>query len=145
MIDLVKENRVATLSTDFDGIPFGTLTPCGVDEKGYPFVYLSDLAQHSKNIDKNAKGSIMIAKIDKEDVFNSARITFAGKLVLVTDAKERKKLENIYLKANPEAELFIEFEDFNFYKIEPTHIHYIGGFGDINWVEPKKYLQAFRK
>ena len=30
--------------------------------------------------------------------------------------------------------------DFNFYRIEPVRIRYIGGFGKIHWVESENYL-----
>ncbi len=144
MYNLVKNEKVATLSSDFKGTPFGSLIVYALDDKGVPFVFISDLAQHTKNLKKNDKCSLMVMKVDKDDVSNSARITFAGKLVKVTDAKERKKLRAIYLKANPNTEQYIDFEDFNFYKMEASQIQYIGGFGDINWVDPKDYVKGYK-
>ncbi len=145
MYNLVKNEKVATLSSDFKGTPFGTLVVYALDDKGVPFLFISDMAQHTKNLKKNPKCSLMVMKIDKEDVSNSARITFAGKLAKVTDAKDRKKLRDIYLKANPNTEQYIDFEDFNFYRMEAAQIQYIGGFGDINWVEPKDYVKGYGK
>jgi putative heme iron utilization protein len=115
-----------------------------VDDTGMPFVFISDLAQHTKNLTKNPKCSLMMHEVNKEDVSNSRRITFAGKLVKVTDEKEREKLKKIYIKTNPNAEDFIDFADFNFYKMDAEKIQYIGGFGDINWVKPKDYIKNYK-
>jgi hypothetical protein len=39
----------------------------------------------------------------------------------------------------PNAEQYFGMHDFLFYRIEPTAIRYIGGFGKIHWVEPASY------
>jgi hypothetical protein len=144
MYKLIARERVATLSTDYKGFPFGSLTPFVLDKNGNPVVFLSDLAQHTENIDKNSKASIMIYRADKKDLFNSARITFVGKMVKLND-KEREEIKKVYLKRHPEAESFIDFGDFNFYRLEVQDIHYIGGFGDINWVEIENYRKNLPK
>lgn len=145
MYDLVKNEKVATLSSSYKGTPFGSLIVYAIDTDGIPFIFISDLAQHTKNLTKQPKCSLMVSKIDKEDVSNSARITFAGKMKKVTDEKEWKRLREIYLKANPNSETFIDFGDFNFYKLDVKEIQYIGGFGDINWVDPKDYVKGYKK
>lgn len=144
MYKLIARERVATLCTDFKGFPFGSLTPFVVDKNGNPVVFLSDLAQHTENIGKNSKVSIMIYRANKKDLFNSARITFVGKMVKLND-KEREEIKKVYLKRHPEAESFIDFGDFNFYRLEIQNIHYIGGFGDINWVEVEDYRKNLPK
>ena len=144
MIDLVNAGKVATLSTDYKGTPFGSLTPYALDGKGCPILFLSNLAVHTKNIKKNPKCSIMVSKIDAEDPFNSARITFVGKLVRI-DNKHREKFKEIFLKRQKTSEQFIDFADFHFYYIEIESIHYIGGFGDIDWIAPADYTKAYKK
>jgi heme iron utilization protein len=138
---LIREGQIASLSTDFKKTPFGSLVPYAIDTQGNPIVFLSDLAQHTENLKKNPKCSLMVHKIDKDDVFSSPRITFVGKLVKVPD-KEREAAAKIYLKKNPQAEQIIDFGDFNFYRFEIRTIHYIGGFGDINWITPEEYRKS---
>lgn len=140
---LVEEVKIATLSTDFKGTPFGSLVAYSIDAEGRPYIFVSDMAVHTKNIEKNAKASLMVYKEDKEDLFNSQRITFVGKMVKVDD-KEREKLAKEYLKRHPSAETFIEFGDFNFYRLEIERIHVIGGFGDIGWVEPAEWGKSWK-
>lgn len=142
MHKLVDEVKVATLSTDFKGTPFGSLVAYSIDAKGRPYIFVSDMAVHTKNIKKNSKVSLMVYKEDKDDLFNSSRITFVGKMVKVDD-KEREALKKEYLKRHPSAEQFIDFGDFNFYRLEIERIHCIGGFGDIGWVEPGEWAKSW--
>lgn len=144
MHTLVREVKIASLSTDYKGTPFGSLVAYSVDSKGRPYIFVSDMAVHTKNIKKNSKVSLMIYKEDKEDLFNSARITFVGKMVKVDD-KEREVLKKEYLERHPSAEQFIDFGDFNFYRLEAERIHCIGGFGDIGWLEPGEWSKSWQK
>lgn len=144
MYKLVKEGPVASLSTNFKGTPFGSLTPYALDDKGRPIIFISDLAQHTENLQKKSKASLMIHKVDKEDVYSSPRIIFVGRMVKVPD-KEREAVAKVYLKRNPQAEQIIEFGDFNFYRMEITTIHYYGGFADSNWITPEDYYKGFKK
>jgi hypothetical protein len=144
MIDLVKEGKVATLSTTYDKVAFGSLSPYVLDSKGNPVIFVSDMALHTKNLKKDPKCSLMIAKLSKDDIFNSARITFVGKMVKVPD-KELDVIRKIYLEKYPAAKNFVELEDFAFYRLEIDKIYWVGGFGDIEWIDVKEYLENFNE
>lgn len=143
MVDLVKEGKVATLCTDYKGTPFGSLAPYALDENGDPLFYLSTLAVHTKNVQKNEKVSVMVAKVDKDDLFNSARVTFVGKLKKVPK-DDVEKAKKAFFARHERAKGFGKFHDFDLYRVEIDKIYYIGGFGDIQWVEPKDYRKAFK-
>src|SRR3989344_384283 len=142
MFDLVKNNRMAALSTEYKEAPFGSLSPYVLDKNGNPVIFISILAIHTKNLNKNPACSLTIWKVDEDDLFNSQRITFLGKMVQVED-EERKELQELFLKKHPESEGFIDFDDFAFYRLEIVKIYYIGGFGDIQWIELNEYRKGF--
>jgi heme iron utilization protein len=144
MTKLAKSGTIVTLSSDYKGTPFGTPAPYALDAEGRPVLLLSDLAVHTKNLKANPKCSVMLLKEDKEDPFNSARVTFVGKMVKVDD-KERAAYKTLFLAKQKAAEDFADFGDFNYYRLEIESIFYVGGFGDINWVQPKDYLKSFKK
>lgn len=144
LIDLVKGGTIATLSSDYKGTPFGTPAPYAIDSEGRPVIFLSNLAIHTKNITKNSNCSIMVLKEDKDDPFNSARVTFVGKIVKVGD-KERAEYKKLFLAKQKSSEPFINFGDFNFYRLDIERIFYVGGFGDIQWVNPKDYVKGIKK
>lgn len=132
--DLFKAGRVASLGTSDDGVPYVSMTPYDFDDKGRPFVYISDIAHHTKNLKNKADCSLMVFKEDKNP-FASERITLIGKMTQVTDKDELKKLKKSYVKKFEDAEAFDELHDFCIFRMEVTKVHYIGGFGDIRWLK----------
>jgi hypothetical protein len=143
MIDLVKEGKVSTLSTIYNKVAFGSLVPYALDKKGYPIIFVSDLALHTKNIKKEPNCSLMIAKVNEDDIFNSSRITFIGKMVKVSE-KELPEIKEIYLEKHESVKDFIDFKDFTFYRLEIEKIYWVGGFGDIEWIKLQDYQKNFK-
>ena len=143
MKDLVNKTKTAALSTMYKEYPYTSLVPYTVDKNGRPIIFISDLAMHTKNLKKNEKCSLMATKINGKDVFNSARITFIGKMNKVPD-KEVEKVNKIYLEKYPDSKELLEMEDFAFYRMEIDQVNYIGGFGDINWYNKTQYIELWK-
>lgn len=142
--DLVNKSKLASLSTMYQGKPFGSLVAYAVDDKGSPILFISDLAIHTKNLNKDGSCSVMISEADKENVFNSRRVTLIGKMVKVA-RKDAKAIQKAYLKKYEDAEGLLQLEDFNFYKMEVEKVYWVGGFGDIDWIDLKDYQKLFKK
>jgi putative heme iron utilization protein len=49
-------------------------------------------------------------------------------------------LRRRYLKAHPSAEAFVDFEDFSFFRIKPSGVHLVAGFGRIVDLTPEQFL-----
>jgi len=143
MKDLANKSKTASLSTMYKEYPYTSLVPYAMDSKGRPIIFISDLAMHTKNLSKVSKCSLMASKEDKKDIFNSARVTFIGKMTKVPDG-EIEEVKKIYLEKYPASESLFELEDFSLYRMEVDHIHYIGGFGDINWYD-KQHIEKIWK
>ncbi|MGH7174950.1 MAG: pyridoxamine 5'-phosphate oxidase family protein [Minisyncoccia bacterium] len=143
--DLAKRGNVASLATDYKGTPFGSLVAYVLDKEGRPIMFLSDMAQHTKNMKKKRKVSLMVSKEDA-DPFNSARITFLGK-VKKLDGDAAKEARQLFLdKYKDNVSWFIdELDDFHYYRVETSSIYYIGGFGEIRWIELEDYKAGFKK
>ena len=130
--DLLKSQKVGVLSTNFeDSYPFGSLVPYVLDDKGNPIIYISDLAIHTKNLENYSKCTLTVSKVNKQDVFNSSRATILAEAKKV-DAKE---VEELYFKKFPKAKKFAKLHDFSFYRLEVQKTYFVGGFGNIGWVE----------
>lgn len=145
-VQLAKEGNVASLGTiDKDKKSYVSLTPYALDEKGRPFVYISTLAYHTKNLDGKPESSLMVAKPDDDDIFNSARLTFMGEMKLVEGKKDIAALKKIYFAKYKKAKELDKFHDFGFYRMETVDkLHYIGGFGDIRWIKGKDWLDNYK-
>ena len=135
---LLAKERVGTLSTTsvaMPGYPFGSLTPYALDAQGRPLILISTLSQHTRNIQADARVSLLVYDTAHADVHDAPRLTWVGRAVPVPagDTQNRGR----YLARFPEAERFFKAHDFRLYHLTPVRGYYIGGFGRIFWIEPK--------
>jgi putative heme iron utilization protein len=131
-----RVGMLATLSLKLGGYPFGSVTPYMLDQHGRPIVLISALAEHTKNIEHDPRVSLL-ANEQADDVQASTRLTLVGDAARLEDQNSPKFR---YLRYFPNAAQHLELADFSFYRIEPRHIRFIGGFGAIHWVTPQDYL-----
>ena len=129
---------LSTISVDVPGYPFGSVVPYCLDGKGNPVIYISDIAQHSKNIDHDGRVSIIIRADAVHDVQAVARLT------LLADAEklapEEHGLKRRYLRFFPSSSDYYLAHGFYFCRLRVVKARYIGGFGDVYWFEPEDFL-----
>jgi len=129
---------LSTISQRVAGFPFGSVASFILDQTGCPVILISTLAEHTKNIDADPRVSLIVQPYSP-DMQVVGRVTLLGRAHRLTD---KSALGPRYLRFHPQAENYFAMHDFNFYRIEPVRIRYIGGFGKIHWVEPEQYLLA---
>lgn len=144
---LLRSHRygaLSTLSRKFDGYPFGSITPYLVDHDGSLLVLTSGLAEHTKNISHDPRVSIITHNQHDPNIQTQGRVTLLGQ---AEPEHNRDSAGQHYLRYFPESEHLLAMQDFNFYRIRPVAIRYIGGFGRIHWVDMTQYniadAQAF--
>jgi putative heme iron utilization protein len=130
---------LSTISQDVPGFPFGSVTPYCVDDDCRPILYISTIAQHTKNILADSRVSLTVIEADDEsdDVQSRGRVTYIAKAVPV-----RESLEDIrarYVRYFPTAAAYDQTHDFSFFRLDPVRIRFIGGFGKIFWVEANEF------
>lgn len=132
-----RYGALSTLSKKFDGHPFGSITPYLVDHDGCLLILISALAEHSKNIQNDPRVSLITHNQDDPQIQTQGRITLVGNASLHADREQAGKR---YLRYFPEAQTYFDMHDFDFFRIVPLALRYIGGFGDIHWVKADNYL-----
>jgi putative heme iron utilization protein len=128
---------LSTLSKKFDGHPFGSITPYLVDHDGSLLILISTLAEHTKNITGDPRVSLITHNQNDPHIQTQGRVTVVGLASLVEDRENAGKR---YLRYFPEAQTYFAMHDFQFYRIVPQAIRFIGGFGNIHWVKAENYL-----
>ncbi|NJN46497.1 MAG: DUF2470 domain-containing protein [Candidatus Competibacteraceae bacterium] len=68
-----------------------------------------------------------------------ARLTLLGQATKISD---RTQYRTDYLAKHPQAERYIDFADFNFYRIQVERVRYIAGFGRMGWLNATDYASA---
>jgi putative heme iron utilization protein len=126
---------LSTLSLKLGGYPFGTVVPYVLDHAARPVILISTIAEHTKNIDADARVSLLVHEAS-DNVQANARLTLIGDAQRLADQDSFKPR---YLQFFPTHAEYFETHDFFFYAIEPVRIRFIGGFGKIHWVGTQGY------
>ena len=137
-----KTAILSTLSNKHNGYPFGSFVTYVSGWDRTVFLYLSDIADHTKNLKHNFKSCLTILKKNEiGDIQNSARLTLMGDLKIVpknVSEKCKERFHNIF----PESKAYAQMHDFNFYQITVNQARWIGGFGKISWLDPKNWMKV---
>jgi heme iron utilization protein len=126
--ELLARTKTGTLCVlDFEtGAPFGALVNVATDEDGLPLFLFSKLARHTKSLLLNPAASLLISELPNEgDALTGFRATIIGEMCEVKTNSAR------YLAHHPYAEIYIGFGDFSFWRMNPSMIYVVGGFGKI--------------
>jgi len=132
-----RYGALGTLSQKFDGHPFTSITPYLVDFDGSVLILISGLAEHTKNILNDSRASLVSHNQADPRIQTQGRVTLVGHAAHQPDRADCAKR---YLRYFAETRNWYELPDFNFYRITPLAIRYIGGFGDIHWIGNENYL-----
>jgi hypothetical protein len=129
-----KYGVLSTLSVKHAGWPFGSATPYALTASDEPLIFVSSLAEHTRNMMVDPRVSLFI----QETTTNANPQTIARATLLgVAEAIAENELEDAaqrYLKRFPKAAQNFQLGDFRLLKIAVQHVRYIGGFGEMFWV-----------
>lgn len=135
---------LATHSLNLPGYPHATAVPNVQDEAHCPLLLLSDLAEHSKNLQADGRVSLSILDPDAADPGSpqtAARLTLTGNIERLPAAAldpEHSPLCQRYLRYQPDAADYLAL-DFAFYRLRPRRLRYIGGVGRMGWIEADEW------
>jgi putative heme iron utilization protein len=130
---------LSTISIDVAGYPFGSVTPYCVDEHCRPVILIARIAQHTKNIvaDSRVSLTVMEQNQDSDDVQAKGRVTY------IADAhpipSDESRAGERYFRYFPESRQYDQTHDFEFFRLEPVRIRFIGGFGQIYWIGANEF------
>ena len=131
---------LSTISVDIPGYPFGSIVPYCVDERCRPIVYISHIAQHTRNVLADSRVSLTVIERnpDSDDVQAEGRLTY------VADARDigagEPEIRTKYFRYFPAARQYEATHDFSFFRLELVRLRFIADFGQIFWLEPKEIL-----
>ena len=126
--ELLLKQRFASLSTCMaDGSPYGSLVGYSIAESGAPVLLISQLAWHTRHLEADPRGSLLIMDDAGQVPLAGARVTVLG----VFRQVEAHLVRDFYLKRHPDAAIYADFTDFSFWQMEPRQVHAIAGFGRI--------------
>lgn len=133
-----RNGALATLMAG-SGDPYCSLVNVASTPDGAPILLISRLALHTKNILNDARASLMLDERAPGDPLEGARIMLAG-TAEEAEGDDVATLRRRYLAAHPSAAEFADFRDFSFFRIRPSGVHLVAGFGRIVDLAPADFL-----
>ena len=121
----------ASLATSLEGWPYASLVLVAADHDASPLLLLSDLAEHSKNIARDSRASLLFdGTAGRDDPLTGPRVTLLGEMRRIED----KRLLARFTARHPSAAGYAGFADFHLYRLAVARAHLVAGFGRIDWV-----------
>lgn len=137
---ILTGTATATLASLGDaGAPFASFVTVAPDATGRPLLLLSQLAVHTRNVERDPRASLLLVAPGGEggDPLAGARLTLEGRIVkLDRDSAEAREARAFFLARHPEAEGYAGFSDFAFYRLDIGGGHLVAGFGRIVSLSP---------
>ena len=113
--------------------------PYATDHCGRPIFFISSMAMHTQNLERDERSSLLVTQPDAEgDPLGAARLTLVGRSKPVPAAEAQE----IYLARHENARLWQDFADFAYYRLEVEGVYFIGGFGVMGWITEEEYAAA---
>lgn len=136
---LLRNTAVGCLATlqNEGGGPYASLITIATDTDGAPLFLISALAWHTRNLQKDARASILISEAAASgDPLDVGRVSLMG----VAEQIDTPAVIARFLARHPSASRYSRFADFSFWRLQVETAHYIGGFGRIATVAGKDVL-----
>lgn len=139
VLHLLHESSFGTLathSTQLPGYPYASALPFAPDDMHRPVFLLSRLAEHTANLQADARTSFMVYRQKESSVLAGERVTLLGRTERIEAPPE---LVARYLRYQPEAEQYLALGDFAFFRLQPERARHIGGFARMGWIEQAEW------
>lgn len=128
---LIRAARVGSLATieAASGHPFASMASVATDIDGTPLILTSRLSGHTANFAADARCSLLLGQPGKGDPLAHPRITLLAEArAIARDGEDQPRIRRRFLSRNPKAELYVDFPDFQFFRLELARASLNGGF-----------------
>jgi heme iron utilization protein len=128
---IIRTTRIAALATLRDETPQTSMVAfAAADDFSAFHIFVSRLAQHTVDMQKDKRVSLLIAETDdgRPDPQTLARVSIRGAAESIqTGEPGYTPIKEQYLARFPEAEQLFNLADFNFWRIKPKGGRYVAG------------------
>lgn len=130
---LLEPGAMAALATlTASGHPYTSLVPTSTRPGGEPLICISALAEHTQNLRRDRRASLLIGQDVPEgaDPLAHPRVTLVGTFEPCEPADA--DIEH-HLAVHAHADEYIGFADFSWWRFDTVNVRYVGGFGFMGW------------
>jgi putative heme iron utilization protein len=132
---------LCTLTVEPEGFPYGSFVTFALDA-GSPVFLVSLLAEHTKNLLREPRCSLMVSEPGEGDPLARGRVTMVGRCEQLAEGDASASAREAYLARHPNASYYVDFQDFSFWKLTVASLRYIGGYGRMSWIAQTDWSAA---
>jgi len=137
-----------------DGAPFGSFVDYVLDNQGNPILLMNDMSMHTINIQQTTEATGKPAVVTLFTQRESAgigegqdvsRCSLTGTLERMdpSTTPDMDQIRMRYSLTHTYADQVMDSPKFAFYRLNPQHIYFVGGFGVLaKWMDPADYATA---
>ncbi|MGE3172456.1 MAG: HugZ family protein [Planctomycetota bacterium] len=142
LLERERSAVLCTLHADLDGWPFGSVVPYAVLPDGDVVVFVSDIAEHTKNLQRHPRASLFVA-----DPTAAAQPQAGARLTLLVrasrpDGADAAAAEACYFARFPDAAAMRQAHGFATWRLAVDRVRWIAGFGSMGWIERGGWIGA---
>ncbi|MBB4121331.1 HugZ family protein [Martelella radicis] len=129
---LIREAPFAALAVNEPetGFPLASRVLLATDIDGAPAILISRLSVHTRAIEADSRVSILTGEPAKGDPLAHPRLTTRCHAHLLSrEGEHHSRLRERFLSRHKKAKTYIDFPDFNLFRLEPVSANLNGGFG----------------
>jgi putative heme iron utilization protein len=139
LVTQISTGTLCTLALEPQGYPYGSFVTVAFDN-GDPLFLISRLAEHTKNLERDPRASLLVAEGGSSDPLANGRVTMLGPCMRVEEDGGRARAA--FFAAHPNSTYYADFRDFAFWKLHVEHVRYIGGYGRMSWISKADWQAA---
>ena len=124
LVAQISTGTLCTLALEPEGYPYGSFVTVAFDD-GNPIFLISGLAEHTKNLERDPRASLLVAEGGSADPLANGRVTILGPCTRVEE--DCGSARAAFFAAHPNSSYYADFRDFAFWKLHVDYIRYIGG------------------
>src|SRR3954466_8909935 len=117
LVAQISTGTLCTLALEPDGYPYGSFVTVAFDE-GNPVFLISGLAEHTKNLERDPRASLLVAESGADDPLANGRVTLLGPCTRAEG--DGGPARAAFLTAHPNAAYYADFRDFAFWSLRVT-------------------------
>jgi putative heme iron utilization protein len=130
---------LATLALEPAGHPYASFLTFAT-HAGEPVFLISRIAEHTRNLASDPRASLLVHETGKADPLANGRVTLLGRVA--KQPRGPSDVRTAFLEAHPQSSYYVDYADFDFYKLELESVRYIGGYGRMSWVNADDFRRA---
>ena len=135
----IATGTLCTVALEPAGYPYGSFVTVAFED-GDPVFLISGLAEHTRNLARDSRASLLVAESGSADPLANSRVTLLGPCARVEDGGGGARAA--FLAAHPNAAYYADFRDFAFWKLRVEYVRYIGGYGRMSWISEAEWRAA---